>query len=112
MSDFVLPLLISICSGSIGTYNVACNKSVEASYQQSGYASQVNKFQDGAMSFGKYQEKQLFGSTTATINTVVAAGVIVKNKKATFILPNLGFCDRMSTDLQPEMVNLRLEWHW
>lgn len=79
---------------------------------QTGYDSQVNKFQSQVTDYGKNQEKSTFGANTNTVNTLVAAGVIVKNKKADLTIPNAGICDRFSTQIEPNKYGLKLEWRW
>lgn len=110
MPDFLLPLFLNACMS--GTYNYSCQRIIEASYVQAGYSSQVNTFQNQVMDFGKSKEKSTFGNSTNTVNTLVAAGIILKNKKADLSLPNFGVCDRFSTQIQPSTYGVKIEWRW
>lgn len=110
--EFLTPLLLSVCVGVASQYNPACQKAVEATYVQTGYAAEVGKFQSGAMAYGKKQESAIFGDKTALVNTVVLTGVAVKNKKAVIPLPNLGICNSASTTLQQNSAGLNLGWSW
>lgn len=112
MSDFFAPLLMSLCAGTIGTYNNACHKALEAGYVQSGYQAQVSTVQGQLATFGKTKEHEILGKNEAIVNGLVATGVVVKEKKVDLTLPTLGVCDRFSTQLQQDKYGLKLEWRW
>ena len=108
----ITSLLLSACVGTSGSYNAACQKALESTYVQSGYSAQVNKFQSGAMSYGKNREHDVFGKSVWLVDGVAAGAIIAKDKKANLVLPNLGVCDIFSTQLQPNKYGLKWEWHW
>lgn len=110
--DLFTPLLLSLCINTPNTYNTACQKSVEASYIQTGWAIEVNTFQSGVASYGTAKEKAVFGKSTGVINTVFMAGIAAKNKRVNLTLPNLGLCDSFSTELRPNNYGFRWEWSW
>jgi hypothetical protein len=110
--EFLTPLLVSVCVGVTSQYNPACQKAVEATYVQTGYAAEVSKFQAGVTEYGKKKESAVFGNKTALVNTIVLTGVAVKNKKATIPLPNFGLCNSMSTTLQSNSAGLNFGWSW
>jgi hypothetical protein len=112
MSDYFAPLLLSLCTGTVGNYHAACESSINSAYAQSGYQAQVSTFQGQVANFGKHKEHEILGSNDTIANTLVATGMVVKQKKVDLSLPNLGLCDRFSTQLQPEKYQLKIEWKW
>ena len=112
MADFFTPLILSLCVGTPTAYNNACQKSVQSAYIQSGWQKEANSFQSGAMSYGKKEEKETFGSTTWLVNLTAASAVAVEKKKAVIPLPKFGFFDKISTDIEPNKYGLNFGWHW
>lgn len=110
--DLFTPLLMSFCTGTVGNYNIACQKSIQASYQQSGLSSQASTFQNQVESYGKNREHYIFGDDEWLINGAVGAVIVTKNKKASFQLPTFGICNKFSTDLQSDKATLKWEWKW
>lgn len=110
--DLFTPLLVSLCVSTPGAYNTACQKATEATYVQSGWAAEMNTFQNGLERYGASRERAIFGGNTATVNSFVVVGVAIKTKKAKLNLPNLGLCDHFSTEIQPNSYGLKWEWRW
>ena len=110
--EFLTPLLVSVCTSIASVYNPACQKAVQATYQQTGYAAEVSKFQAEVTDYGKKKEIVIFGNKTVLINTMVITGAAVKNKKATIPLPTFGICNSISTTLQPNSAGMNFGWSW
>lgn len=112
MADIFTSFLLTACIGTSGAYNAACKKSLEATYVQTGFSAEMNRFQSGAMSYGKKKKQSIFGHSVWIVDGVAAVAIIAKDKKANLVLPNLGVCDMFSTQLQPNKYGLKWEWHW
>jgi hypothetical protein len=111
VSNLFTPLLISVCTG-MAQYQAACQKSTEAFFVQSGWESTTTQFQNGATSYGKTQENSNLGSNAVILNTTAAAAIAYKEKKLNLNLPNLGVCDKFSTQLDSNTYKLLWEWKW
>lgn len=112
VSDIFTPLLLSVCTGIASQYQPACQKSVEASYAQSGYQATINQFQNGAASYGRTKEESTFGDETWLVNTTASAAMIAKSKKANLNLPTFGVCDSFFTQVQINTLSFKWGWHW
>ena len=93
-------------------YQPACQKSVEASYIQTGYKTTADQFQNGAASYGRTKETSIFEDKTWLINTTASAAIIAKTKKANLKLPTFGVCDSFSTQVQTNSIGLKWGWRW
>lgn len=110
--DLITPLLVGLCAGTPALYTKACQTSIEGVYIQSGWHDKAKTVQSTIASNGLSKEKELFGNKTAIVNTVVLAGLAIKNKKANITLPNFGLKARFSTDLEHNSIGFRLAWSW
>jgi hypothetical protein len=93
-------------------YQSACKSATQATFQQTGWEKATSDFQNGAASYGRSQENSTLGSEAKTVNIVAAAGIAYKEKKLNLNLPNLGVCDKFSTQLDSNTYKLLWEWKW
>jgi len=109
--------IISLCSGTSGNYNQACNKTVEATSITVG----VNQFENQITQYGNEKGQRIFGkeawNTTGFIGGITYQSVVkksvaykIKTKKefigADFVKPQLDYKDGQRG------ASMSLGWSW
>ena len=113
-----MPLLAtaftSVCVGLMpGTYDMACNKALEAGTKQTGIYQQSEQVENKSLEYVTEKGEKNLGKPVAV---VLASGPFLyksyKEKTLRFNVPNFGLCDRISNEITPNSYSVKFGWHW
>lgn len=104
-------LIVFSCVGLSGQQNDACNKALTAGSQQSGITQTANTYESNQMKMLETDANKWFGqdAVTAVGGTAWVTKSLVE-KKASIGLPNLGICDKLSTEINSNTAKLVFKW--
>lgn len=103
-------LIAAICLGTQGTFNEACQKSLDAGTRQVGVRAQVDAVQEKAF----LTVENIKSHLTKKGMVIAGAGVFLvsaaSNKKLTLEMPTLGICSSAENEIALNEYRLNLKW--
>jgi hypothetical protein len=105
--------LLSLCVGSTGQANLACNNAVQAGSKQSGFEQVTTDYENHQMKLYEKDADSWLGKDNAnTVGGAAWLGYAVATRRARIDLPNLGLCDKISLEADRNESKLVLKWIW
>lgn len=105
--------IVALCLGSVGSYNEACKKAIDAGSRQTGIRQRVDFFEAKTDEILMRHTMTFIGEDGVY---VVGIGGFVyktfKDKSLKFKLPTLGMCDSLGNQITAKSYGLTMEWKW
>lgn len=111
MSSAMELIIVSACLGLSGNAKEACQKTIEASAKQTGIEQKINKAQYKVENKANKQVNRLFDKETVDVmGSTVFLAKTVSDKSVKFNVPNMGICDKITSEVGPNKYYLNTVW--
>lgn len=109
--SFLSSMIITLCMGTNGQTNAACNHALDAGAQQTGIAEDFSSAEQNATSWGNNFVNNRFGRTGRdTLGSFLFVMKTASDKTLIIPIPTAGLADSFQTQLKPDSAMITIRW--